>query len=474
MLSGLDPFWPKRYFSRPMCPPDGFGARCFGGLVVIADRFITHAIVLDDGEHMDVYWFTAYLILAVVAIVASLLLALQTWEHRRYVQSCMRELSRHQPTGRVALFAPCKGLDLDLEANLHAILRQDYDNFEVTFIVENVDDPAYPAIRRAMTNHPWVPTRVVVAGRATDSGQKVHNLRVATQHLSKRVKYLAFVDSDARPRPEWLRTLVSRLDQPGVGAVTGYRWFTPARATMANALVYSMNCDVISLLTRSSHYLIWGGSWSIRRDVFDAVGLRNAWKGTLSDDLVASRLMRQARLGVRFEPGCVVASSLDVSLGQAMSFIRRQYLVARLYTFDWWLFSLVSATFSNVFWLGNLGVLLLGLLTGSPSPWIPIGISAVLYLIMVYRGSVRQDLVRTYFPHWERASRRIRGFDIWANPLVEFAHWIGVVSAGVGRYINWRGIRYYVVPGGQLLKIIRPGEPAVTAGEEKVMLRKAG
>ena len=63
--------------------------------------------------------------------------------------------------------------------------------------------------------------------------------------------------------------------------------------------------------------------------------------------------------------------------------------------------------------------------------------------------------MRTYFPHWEKASRRIRGFDIWANPLVEIAHWIGVASAAVGRHINWRGIRYHVVPGGQVQEIIR-------------------
>ena len=263
---------------------------------------------------MDAYWLTVYLILMGLVIVQSLLLALQTWEHRRYVRSCMRGLERHQPTGRVALFAPCKGLDLELETNLRALMEQDYDDYEITFIVESSDDPACGAIRRAMAGHPWVPARVVVAGRATESGQKVHNLRVATEHISPRIKYLAFVDSDARPRPEWLRMLVARLDEPGWGAVTGYRWFTPERATVANALVYSMNCDVLSLLTRSSHYLIWGGSWAIRREVFEQIGLRDAWQGTLSDDLVASRLMRRAKLAVRFEPACVVASPLDESL----------------------------------------------------------------------------------------------------------------------------------------------------------------
>jgi ceramide glucosyltransferase len=423
---------------------------------------------------MDAYWITAYLILAGLAIVESLLLALQTWEHRRYAKSCMRELTRHQPTGRVALFAPCKGLDLDIEANLRAMFRQDYDNYEITFIVESTDDPAYAAIRRAMSEHSWVPARVIVAGRATDSGQKVHNLRVATQHLSARIQYLAFVDSDARPRPEWLRTLVSRLERPELGAVTGYRWFTPARPTVANALVYSMNCDVMSLLTRSSHHLIWGGSWAIRREVFDAIGLRNAWKGTLSDDLVASRLMRELGLEVRFEPVCVVASPLEMTLAGAMSFIRRQYLVARLYTFDWWLLSFLAATFSNAVWLGNLAVLIYSLLTGSPSPWIPIAVSAVLYLVMVYRGALRQDLVKTYFPHWERASRRIRGFDIWANPLVELAHWMGVASAAVGRNVNWRGIRYYVVPGGQVREIMRDDDAVAVPYQRQLLYRKAG
>ncbi|NLF08886.1 MAG: glycosyltransferase [Pirellulaceae bacterium] len=422
---------------------------------------------------MDAYYFSAYLILSGLVIVWSLLLALQTWEHRRYARSCMRDIVRHQPSGRVALFAPCKGVDIELESNLRALLEQDYDNYEVTFIVESTDDPAYPAIRRAMASHAWVPTRVVVAGKARESGQKVHNLIVATEHVSRRVKYMAFVDSDARPRPEWLRMMVARLDEPGWGAVTGYRWFTPERASIANALVYSMNCDVLALLTRSSHYLIWGGSWAIRRDVFDAVRLRDEWRGTLSDDLIASRVMKRHRLAVRFEPACVVASPLEESIGSAMSFIRRQYLIARLNTFDWWLFSLVSATFTNLIWLGNLGVLAWSLMTGSPSPWIPLAFGAIHYLITVYRGALRQSLVQTYFPHWEKASRRIKRFDVWANPLVELAHWIGVASASVGRWVNWRGISYHVLPGGKVQRIVRADGASEQPDEDILHFRKA-
>lgn len=425
------------------------------------------------GIGMDSPWLTAYLVFSELILVWSLLLALLTWEHRRYVRSCMRDIKRHQPSGRVALFVPCKGIDLGLRDNLRALMQQDYDDYEVTFIVESMEDAAYPVIRRLMAEYPWVPTRVVVAGQAVDSGQKVHNLRVATEHLSRRVKYLAFVDSDARPRPEWLRMLVARLNQPGLGAVTGYRWFTPQRPTLANALVYSMNCDVVSLLTRSSHYLIWGGSWAIRREVFDAIRLWEAWQGTLSDDLVASRLLRKFRLPVRFEPAAVVASPLDESLLSALSFIRRQYLIARSYTFDWWLLSLASAMFTNLLWLGNLSVLVASLITGFPPVWMPLSVLAALYAVTVYRGWLRQDLVKTYFPHWIKASRLIRWCDMWLNPAVELAHWIGITAAAFGRWISWRGIRYRLLAGGQVAEIVRPSEATPIAEDQPACYRKA-
>jgi hypothetical protein len=165
---------------------------------------------------------------------------------------------------------------------------------------------------------------------------------------------------------------------------------------------------------------------------------------------------------------------LDQTLVEAMTFIRRQYLVARLYTFDWWLFSLIAFTCSNLIWIGNIGVLAWSLWSGSPSPWIPLGVSAALYMLKVYRGSLRQALVKTYFPHWERASRRIRLFDTWGHPLVELAHWLGVASAAVGRLISWRGICYRVLPGGQVQEIIRADAEAVESDDDRPYYRMAG
>jgi ceramide glucosyltransferase len=410
---------------------------------------------------MEAYWWNLYWAVAVVALVQSLLLALQTWEHRRYVRSSMRGWDRHQPTGRVLLSVPCKGRDLNLEDNLRALLEQDYDDYEVSFIVESADDPACAAIRRAMAAHPWMSARLIVAGRAADSGQKVHNLRAATARLSPRIDYLAFADSDARPRPEWLRMLISRLYRPHIGAMTGYRWFVPEENSAANKLLYSLNCNIMSLLGRNSHHLLWGGSWAIRRELFDKIGLHAAWKGTLSDDLVASRLLSQAKLQVRFEPACVVASPIDNSFSEAISFLRRQYQLSYFYARDWWAFALLSVTFSNLAWLVNLGMLACGLFTGAKWTWIPAAVTSLLYVLAVYRGKVRQDLADLFFPHLRRTLREAKRFDILFQPAIGLIHGIIVWTAGFGRQISWRGIGYRLATNGKIKASWRNTDPAV-------------
>jgi ceramide glucosyltransferase len=410
---------------------------------------------------MDANLHTLYGIVAILAIIQSLLLVLLAWEHRRYAKSCLKSGHRYQPSGRVLVCAPCKGFDIDLDDHLRAVLEQDYDDYEVTFIVESADDPACVAIRRAMAGHPWITARLLIAGRAGASGQKVHNLRSATRRLSPRLEYLAFIDSDARPRPDWLRLLLSRLDRPGRGAVTGYRWFIPERPTLANHLLYSSNCEVLSLLCQNSHHFIWGGSWAIRREVFQLIGLHSAWKGMLSDDLVASRQLREAGLNVRFEPACVVASPVDYSPAEVFAFVRRQYLLARFYLRDWWLLALGGYTLTNVLWWGNLAFFLGNLWSGWISPWIPPAAALGVYLLRSLRGWLRQDLLRAYFPHLERSLRGARRFDIWLHPLSGLFHWLAVLSSLAGRELTWRGIRYRLRRDGKIARFWRLSDPAV-------------
>jgi cellulose synthase/poly-beta-1,6-N-acetylglucosamine synthase-like glycosyltransferase len=413
---------------------------------------------------MERTWIILYLALALMVIVQAALMALQTWENRRFARNRLRELDRYHPQGHATVFAPCKGLDLGLENNLRALLDQDYRDLDVIFVVESAEDSACPVIRRVMRDYSGVRTRLIVAGRSSGSGQKVHNLRVATKDLPPGTDYLVFVDSDARPRREWLRLLLSDLDSPRVGATTGYRWFLPLRPSLANHLVYSINCGIALLMGRGGRHLVWGGSWAIRRACFDALGVRDAWEGTLSDDLVVSRLLERERLEVRFHPPCTVLSPIEQGLGEMFRFLRRQYLVGRFYAPGYWRLAVVAAALTNLFWLSSLALIAGGLWRGTAGVLIPAAASAACYGLGVLRHAFRQDLGRSHFPDHERALRRARRFDLWAGPLVALVNGAALAASMAGNRITWRGNSYRLTRGGRIAPPgVRRGVPGQSA-----------
>lgn len=419
---------------------------------------------------MFILWITVFSIAAIFALAQSCALALQTWEHRRFCRSSIRDVVRHDPRGKVVVFAPCKGTDVDQEGNLRALMSQDYKNYEVRFVVESLADPACAAIRRVMAQCPNVPARIVCADIAVDSGQKVHNLRVATGDLPGDCEYLAFVDSDAQPRPDWLRMLVARLDGRPLGVATGHRWFAPKRATLPNLVVYSINCAMMALLDRTGRKLIWGGSWAIRRDLFESVGLRREWRGTLSDDFVARRVLLQAGEPIRFEPATVVASPLELGFGEMFSFLRRQYMISRFYSPRWWQFGLLAVTASALAWLVLGAAAATALMAGVPSPRAALAALGAVYLIGIFRGIMRQSLVRIYFPQDALRFRAAQWFDLFAGPVPTLVNWVAMLSSLVGDRIVWRGVAYRMLPGGRIdfeaAREDQTGDPAVKTPRE--------
>jgi cellulose synthase/poly-beta-1,6-N-acetylglucosamine synthase-like glycosyltransferase len=400
---------------------------------------------------MDSIWLIGYLCLAAAALVQSLLVALNVFEHRRRALVRLKKISYYAPSGRVLVLAPCKGHDPDLEENLPALLSQDYPDYEVTFIVEDAADPACPAIRRAMAACPQTPARLVIAGHAEDCGQKVHNLRMATADMPPEIRHLAFFDSDSRPKAHWVRAAIYKHYRPEIGATTGYRWLIPERPSLPNYLMAAINCNVMALLGRSSHHMVWGGSWAIRRATFDQLGIHKAWEQTLSDDLVASNQLRRARLKVRFDPACVLTSSVDFDWAGMFDFVTRQYRITRSYTFRWWLFALSAATIANLAWLVSMGLLAGALFAKTPLAWLPAGVLAALYGLGLYRGWAIQSLGFLHSPHNLPELRGVRRWHIWGNPIVAFVQWLGLIASAGGNYVTWRAIEYRLGSHGRVI-----------------------
>jgi len=167
-----------------------------------------------------------------------------------------REMSRPLPEFYpfVSVIAPTRGLEPGFEDNVRPLLTQRYSNYEILFVFDNSADPSLPLVNDSGA-------KIVVSGPATDTGQKVHNLIVAVDHVDPRCEVIVFVDTDARPDQNWLRRLVAPLADEHIGASTGYRWFISARGGLASRLRGVWNASVASALgADTAKNFCWGGS----------------------------------------------------------------------------------------------------------------------------------------------------------------------------------------------------------------------
>lgn len=398
-----------------------------------------------------------------VSVVAAVWLALSVllaWENRRF--SIVRLAKQHKVRRLehlTTLYLPCKGDDGGLAENLDAFFTQRHPNYQLTLVVESTIDAAYPVIQAACARHSHISSRIVVAGVAETDGQKVHNLRVATENIEPDVRILAFADSDIRPDPHWLQSLtITVCKSKDAAANTGYRWMLPQRNSLINLLVYSINAMLAGSMGSGKHFLVWGGSWAIRRNNFDRLAIREAWKGTLSDDLVASRVIHELNENVRFGPRCLSCTDFDMSWSDALEFLRRQYLIGRKYAgkMFWSGYFVLAATV--ITWWTLLGLAIFQ--TGPIGSVAAIGALSV-YLINVVKGLLRQSVFRHKDPGKYASHRLAAWFDIFASPPVMTFNFVMMTVALFGSRIKWRGNHYQIYPNGQIRLLDRSPIPSI-------------
>lgn len=384
------------------------------------------------------------------ALVVSVCLTIQTWENRRFARSRLAHKALRVVPGEAAtVIVPCKGIDLRLAENLRRLFAQDHWPYELLLVVEAEEDPSAAVIDRLIAEHPAIPARRVVAGRARGCGQKVHNLRAALAAMNPATQVIAFVDSDAQTQPDWLRCLMQGLARPNVGAATGYRWFTPARPSLPNLILCSINAAVAAIFGPGGHNFVWGGSWAIRRERFEALKLAETWRGTLSDDLVATRVLKKHKLRIEFEPACLVASPLDQTWGQMTEFIRRQFLIGRCYVPGWWRLGFLGAALLQiVFWGGLVG---LALSLWADAWWTPLTAACCtsLYLLATARAWMRQSIARAVLGGAE-SPPGMAEFDIVCAPVAGLFSLAGLAASLWGTHVTWRGVRYRIFHGGRI------------------------
>ena len=378
---------------------------------------------------------------AAILIALSIKSLLGGLEYLRFFREKLGE-TKSDFTPFTTIIAPCKGLDPGLVQNLKALFEQHFPSFEIIFVVDNRDDPSAKIIREMIEKHGSIPAKFIIAPKATRSSQKIVNLLEAIKHASSETRAYVFVDSDARPSGNWLRSLVAPLEREDVGAATGYRWFISEKPGIATELRSSWNASIATALgpnTRSN--FCWGGSMAIRKDTFERLNIAQAWSGALSDDFAVTRAVNKAGFKIEFVPAALTASVENCTFREMLEFTTRQMKITRVYAQHLWLLS----------WFGSglfCSVMVAAVVIAAFSPVTSFSFLAALstlslvFVCSIGKAWLRSKAVELVLRDYrtELALQVKWQLSLWLfTPAIFFYN---SVAAAVSRRMSWRGVTY--------------------------------
>lgn len=364
-----------------------------------------------------------------------------------YLNFFKKELSKPKSgfTPFVSIIAPCRGVDEDLEKNLSALFEQDFPAYEIVFAVDSESDAAVEIIEKVSRRKGAKIAKLIVAGKAENEAQKVHNLREAVTQVSDESKVFVFVDSDARPAKDWLKDLIAPLENKNIGCATGYRWFMAKEFSLAAELRSAWNASIASALgADETRNFCWGGSLAMRRETFENLKMREKWQGVLSDDFAVTRAMKEHQLPVYFVPQALTASIENCSMGELLEFTTRQMKITRVYASNLWIQSFIgSGLFNLVFIWGILIIVLSSINTFSF--WFALTALMSISAFSVGKAWFRLKAVKLVLKDYEKELNK----QFWTqNSLWIFTpalFFYNSLCALFSRKITWRGITYQLI-----------------------------
>ena len=395
--------------------------------------------------------FMALALLAVLGLQLLLTLRFRAVVHQR-----LRQRPPLQPPLPAAEVVLClRGADPSLPAALAALAAQSYPGpWRLLLLVDSRQDPAWSVAEAQIRSLEasgaarWCAARLIPLADPPRWGSlKSAALRQACAALDPATDLLALVDGDAVVAPGWLEALAAGCAQPGVGAVSGNRWYVPAAGTGPGRVRAIWNAGALVLMTLFT--IPWGGSLALRRAVINGT----AWHERLATSLCEDTPLPQALAGsgwrYEFRPELLALDQDDgIALATLTRWISRQLLTARLHHRAWPLVALHG--------LGSAGLLLLALLLVLRAGWqgqladgalllaallgYEIGCVGLLLLIAASARRALAPLGQVLPP--------ARLADAWQLlrwlPVAQAVYGWATLRAAWARRVEWRGVRYRV------------------------------
>jgi cellulose synthase/poly-beta-1,6-N-acetylglucosamine synthase-like glycosyltransferase len=327
------------------------------------------------------------------------------------------------------VIVPCKGIEHGFHQNVLAFLTQEYTRYELIFVVDSQDDPAYKILNQIIKKKPNA--HLVITNPASGCSGKVAALLTGLESTTG-AEVLVFADSDIKPNTTWLQNLITPLQDESIGATTGYRWYFPSN--WKTMLISAWNMTSIVFMFYPSYTFAWGGSTAIRKKVFDALDIKTKWKTAFSDDLVLTITVKKVGYKIFLQPKCIMESPPETSIKSFIRWGTRQYTWVRWYYPLFWLGSFFG-------FIGVQIIIALGLLLILFGYYLPgILLSSILLFEILYGWLGITILPKTMIYPKERYPSKI-GYALM-TPIVFLLLAQNAFASAIKQEIQWAGRTY--------------------------------
>lgn len=366
---------------------------------------------------------------------------------------CGRDQLRATSAATPAEVVLClRGCDPTLDDVFASLARQSHRHWRLHVVVDSEADPAWQAAHAAIarltaTSSPsW--TGVVVeplATRPTRGSLKCASLRQALRSLAADTEVVALIDADSIVHVDWLVTMVDECMQPGIGAVSGNRWYDPDHDCPAGVVRAIWNAGAIVQMTVFG--IPWGGSLAVRREAMNDCKWLEAIEASLCEDTALAAPLARSGWAYRFVPALIaVDRDDDIAFGPLTRWIARQLLTARLHHPAWPLVAVHGIGTSLALAATLVGAVIAGAAGDRPTAASLLAFiggyeAASLGLLLVIAAAVRGALAE--------AGKHVRPLDParaawWAAliPATQAVYAAAMATATGARSVEWRGIHY--------------------------------
>jgi len=353
-----------------------------------------------------------------------------------------------------------RGADPSLAGALSALAHQDYPGpWRLQLVVDSIADPAWALAEASLAalevsgQASWQAAKLGPLDRRPLQGSlKSASLRQAFANLHPATALVALVDADAIVSPHWLADLAQACSQPGIGAVSGNRWYQPQGRSLAGRVRAGWNGGALVLMTLLG--IPWGGSLAVRRQVIDAGPWSERLISSLCEDTSLIQPLRRLGWRYAFRPELITIDQDDsMALAGLAPWIGRQLLTARLHHPAWPLVALHGASSALLLLAASAWLLLAhsGILAGALGLY-ELGCAGLLLWIeatalSALTGPGRDAMARRPAPIGRRAWDWLRDL-----PMTQLIYAVAFWHAIWDRQVAWRGITYRVLghrePGG--------------------------